>query len=53
MGKPLPGITAGIDATPEPSSQVWALRTLRPSAPPGSRWHYSNVGYKALGLVRH
>jgi CubicO group peptidase (beta-lactamase class C family) len=45
------GITAGIDATPEPASQVWALRTLRPSAPPGSRWHYSNVGYKALGLV--
>ena len=45
------GITAGIDATPEPASQVWALRNLRPSAPPGARFHYSNVGYKALGLV--
>ncbi len=45
------GITAGIDATPEPASQVWALRDLRPSAPPGARFHYSNVGYKALGLV--
>ena len=45
------GITAGIDATPEPASQVWALRHLRPSAPPGARFHYSNVGYKALGLV--
>jgi CubicO group peptidase (beta-lactamase class C family) len=45
------GITAGIDATPEPASQVWALRHLRPSATPGARFHYSNVGYKALGLV--
>ncbi len=45
------GITAGIDATPEPASQVWSLRHLRPSAPPGARWHYSNVGYKTLGLV--
>lgn len=45
------GITAGIDGTPEPTSQVWALRDLRPSAPPGARFHYSNVGYKALGLV--
>jgi CubicO group peptidase (beta-lactamase class C family) len=45
------GITAGIDATPEPASQVWALRNLRPSSLPGSRFHYSNVGYKALGLV--
>ena len=45
------GITAGIDATPDPASQVWALRHLRPSAPPGTRFHYSNVGYKALGLV--
>jgi D-alanyl-D-alanine carboxypeptidase len=45
------GITAGIDATPDPASQVWALRDLRPSASPGERFHYSNVGYKALGLV--
>lgn len=45
------GITAGIDATPEPATQVWALRHLQPSAPPGVRFHYSNVGYKTLGLV--
>ena len=45
------GITAGIDGTPEAFGQVWALRDLVPSARPGERFHYSNVGYKALGLV--
>ena len=45
------GITVGIDGTPEPASQVWALRDRRPGSPPGQRFHYSNLGYKALGLV--
>jgi CubicO group peptidase (beta-lactamase class C family) len=45
------GIVAGIDATPEAAFQVWALRDLPRHSPPGERFHYSNVGYKALGLV--
>ncbi len=45
------GITVGIDATPEAASQVWALRDRRPGSAPGERFHYSNLGYKALGLV--
>jgi CubicO group peptidase (beta-lactamase class C family) len=45
------GITTGIEGTPEAVHQVWALRHLRPGSPPGERFHYSNVGYKALGLV--
>jgi CubicO group peptidase (beta-lactamase class C family) len=45
------GIVAGIDATPEAAFQVWALRDLPTFSAPGERFHYSNVGYKALGLV--
>ena len=45
------GITAGTDATPEARFQVWALRELTPGSAPGIRHHYSNVGYKALGLL--
>jgi len=44
-------ITAGIDGTPEATSQVWALRDRRPGSAPGERYHYSNLGYKVLGLV--
>jgi D-alanyl-D-alanine carboxypeptidase len=45
------GISAGIDGTPEATFQVWALRELPIAAAPGERFHYSNVGYKALGLM--
>lgn len=45
------GITVGIDGTPEAASQVLALRDRRPGSAPGKRFHYSNLGYKALGLV--
>jgi D-alanyl-D-alanine carboxypeptidase len=45
------GITAGVDGTPEDTFQVWRLRDLTPSADPGQRFHYSNVGYKTLGLI--
>jgi D-alanyl-D-alanine carboxypeptidase len=45
------GITSGIDGTPEAVFQVWALRDRRPGSTPGERFHYSNVGYKTLGLV--
>jgi CubicO group peptidase (beta-lactamase class C family) len=45
------GIVAGVDATPEPTFQVWSLREMQPGSTPGERFHYSNVGYKTLGLV--
>jgi CubicO group peptidase (beta-lactamase class C family) len=45
------GITAGVDGTPEATFQVWRLRDLPPGSRPGRRFHYSNVGYKVLGLV--
>jgi CubicO group peptidase (beta-lactamase class C family) len=45
------GIAAGVDATPEAAFQVWSLGDLPMRSAPGERFHYSNVGYKALGLV--
>jgi D-alanyl-D-alanine carboxypeptidase len=45
------GIVAGIDGTPEAAFQVWSLRDLPTRSAPGARFHYSNVGYKALGLL--
>lgn len=45
------GIVAGIDGTPSAASEVWALRRTTVGGPPGERFHYSNVGYKTLGLV--
>jgi CubicO group peptidase (beta-lactamase class C family) len=40
-----------MDATVDASSEVWALRELAVASAPGERFHYSNVGYKALGLI--
>jgi len=45
------GVVMGIDATPEAAFQVWSLRDLPTFSAPGTRFHYSNVGYKVLGLV--
>jgi len=45
------GITSGIDGTPEATFQVWRLRDLSPGSDPGRRFHYSNLGYKTLGLI--
>jgi len=45
------GIIAGTDFSPDPRFEVWALRHTHTGHPPGERFHYSNVGYKALGLV--
>ena len=45
------GIVTGIDATPEAAFQAWSLRDLSTHSGPGERFHYSNVGYKVLGLV--
>src|SRR5215213_4243769 len=45
------GIIAGTDQTPGVEYQVWALRETEAATAPGTSFHYSNVGYKALGLV--
>jgi len=45
------GITCGTDATGEATAEVWSLRETHTGFAPGSRFLYSNLGYKALGLV--
>jgi D-alanyl-D-alanine carboxypeptidase len=45
------GLPTGSDATTSPYSEAWALRRLRLSTPPGTHFHYSNTGYKIVGLV--
>lgn len=45
------GIVNGSDFPADPRYEVWALRDTRATTAPGERFHYSNVGYKALGLV--
>lgn len=45
------GIICGTDFAPDQRFEVWALRDTQTSHPPGERFHYSNVGYKVLGLV--
>ena len=45
------GIIMGSDATPSAYTETWNLRYTKPSAPPGEIFHYSNSGYKILGLV--
>ncbi len=45
------GIIRGTDFPADPRYEVWALRHTRAVNPPGEHFHYSNVAYKALGLV--
>jgi CubicO group peptidase (beta-lactamase class C family) len=45
------GIIQGSDFSTEARYEVWSLRETEAIAPPGARFHYSNAGYKALGLV--
>lgn len=45
------GIINGTDFPADPRYEVWALRETRAVNPPGEHFHYSNVGYKALGLL--
>lgn len=45
------GIILGSDATPTAWTEVWDLREEEAACEPGTRFHYSNSGYKALGLV--
>jgi len=45
------GIICGSDDTPAAYTEVWNLRHTKATAPPGEMFHYSNSGYKVLGLV--
>ncbi|MGN6032001.1 MAG: serine hydrolase domain-containing protein [Thermomicrobiales bacterium] len=45
------GITGGSDHVPDPRYEVWTLRRTRTFAAPGECFLYSNLGYKALGLL--
>ena len=45
------GIISGVDQSLSSVIEVYNLRHTQASTPPGLRFHYSNVGYKALGLV--
>src|SRR5918997_4712149 len=45
------GIIAGTDPTPSVEYQVWAMRETETASAPGTRFHYSNLGYKVLGLL--
>jgi len=45
------GLPTGWDFTGEGLRELWALRESEVGFAPGTRFHYSNAGYKALGLV--
>ena len=45
------GIIRGTDFSTEARYEVWALRETEATAPPGTYFHYSNAGYKALGVI--
>jgi D-alanyl-D-alanine carboxypeptidase len=45
------GLVAGTDLSPDPRGCVWALRHTETAYAPGEHFHYSNDGYKLLGLV--
>ncbi|WP_328608993.1 beta-lactamase family protein [Amycolatopsis sp. NBC_00345] len=45
------GIIEGSDVSGDAAFEVWALRDTDATVPPGTWFSYSNVGYKALGLV--
>jgi CubicO group peptidase (beta-lactamase class C family) len=45
------GIVMGTDETPAAFTEVWNLRKTRATVSPGEMFHYSNSGYKILGLV--
>jgi CubicO group peptidase (beta-lactamase class C family) len=45
------GIIQGAVFLGDPRYEVWALRETEATAPPGAYFHYSNAGYKILGVV--
>jgi CubicO group peptidase (beta-lactamase class C family) len=45
------GIIGGSDMAADGRFEAWHLRDTEVSGPPGSRFNYSNVGYKTLGYL--
>lgn len=45
------GLVKGADDPPDALGQCWSLRDTRTGSPPGSFFHYSNLGYILLGLA--
>jgi len=45
------GLITGAVVLGDPRYEVWALRETRAATPPGTYYHYSNAGYKILGVV--
>jgi CubicO group peptidase (beta-lactamase class C family) len=45
------GLIRGSDISSDSRFEVWALREIETGFPPGGRYYYSNVGYRALGYV--
>jgi len=45
------GIIGGAVFLGDPRYEVWTLRQTEATAPPGTYYHYSNAGYKILGVV--
>jgi len=45
------GIIAGPDFPGDPHYEVWSLRKTEVAVPPGTFFHYSNTGYKTLGVI--
>lgn len=44
-------IITGVDFPGVPHYEVWALRETEATTPPGTYFHYSNTGYKTLGVI--
>jgi len=45
------GIISGTEFATDGRYEAWALRETETASPPGQRHHYSNAGYKVLGLL--
>lgn len=45
------GLPIGQEVTPEATSEVWAAMDMELGCSPGQHFHYSNIGYKIVGLV--
>lgn len=45
------GLVTGGEVSPDPRWEVLSLRDTDVGFPPGTRFHYSNDGYKMLGFV--
>lgn len=45
------GLVASVDAVPDEAAQLWSARETVVGSEAGTFFHYSNLGYLALGLV--